>query len=206
MNELVLLDNTVLCNFASVGRLGLLEAVLDGRGRLTVAVNQEMERSVASLPGLVSAVGAPWLGDPFLVGDGHGNVKVWRQGRLAGTKNDPLAHLGEAGSFHVLEKWPELHDSWFATDDRRAVLVARQGIVVGLTSDLLAMAARCHLIAPAEALDLIVDMEQAGRHPLRPGSVQELMDSYPYGRLDAGRRPGVWVASAAQFPWIGPIG
>ena len=181
MNELVLLDNTVLCNFAAVGRLDLLEVILDGRGRLTAAVNQEMKRSVARVPGLVGAVSAPWLGEPLLVGEDHGNVKVWRQGRLAGTKNDPLAHLGEAESCHVLEKWPELRDAWFATDDRRAVLVARkQGIVVGLTSDLLAMAARRHLITPSQALDLIVDMEQEGRHPRRPGSVREMMDSYPY--------------------------
>ena len=181
MSDPVLLDNTVLCNFAAVGRLDLLEAALEGRGRLTAAVNQEMERSLASVPGLVGAVGAPWLGEPLLVGEDHGNVKVWRQGRLAGTVKDPLAHLGEAESCHIIEKWPDFRDAWFATDDGKAVLVARkQGIVVGLTGDLLAMAARHHLVTPDEAFDLIIDMEQAGRNPRRPASVRELMNAYPY--------------------------
>ncbi|GAA2490405.1 hypothetical protein GCM10010406_28160 [Streptomyces thermolineatus] len=37
-------DNTVLCNFAAVDRLPLLEKVLDGRGRWTQAVAHEARR------------------------------------------------------------------------------------------------------------------------------------------------------------------
>lgn len=171
----------MLCNFAAVSRLDLLETALQGRGRITAAVNQEMERSVPEVPGLVAAVGAHWLGDPILVDDDNGNIKRWRQGRLPGTKHKPLEHLDEAQSCHVLEKWPGFQESWLATDDGSAVGVARrQGIVVGLTQDLMAMAARIGAVTPREGLDLIVDMEQEHRNLRRPTSVQELMNSYPY--------------------------
>lgn len=181
MTEYVLVDNTVLCNFAAVGRLDLLEAALEGRCRVTAAVNQEMERSVPEVPGLIAAVGAAWLGDPIVVDDDNGNIKRWRQGRLRGTKHHPLEHLGEAESCHVLERWPRFRDSWLATDDRSAIRVARQqGIVVGLTQDLVAMAVRSGTATPEEGLDVITDMEQEDRNPRRPASIEELMNSYPY--------------------------
>ena len=37
-------DTTVLCNFASVRRLNLLESILAGRGRWVAAVAYEVER------------------------------------------------------------------------------------------------------------------------------------------------------------------
>ncbi|MCG3039466.1 hypothetical protein L7D48_02570 [Streptomyces sp. S1A] len=45
-------DNTVLCNFAAVDRLSLLEKVLDGRGRWTQAVAAEAGRSARYWPKL----------------------------------------------------------------------------------------------------------------------------------------------------------
>ena len=50
-------DNTVLCNFACVGRLSLLRTVLNGRGRWTSAVAYEASRSARFIPSLNSI---PW--------------------------------------------------------------------------------------------------------------------------------------------------
>ena len=54
MPPLVFPDNTVLCNFASVNRLELLEGWLRGRGRWTAAVAYEVGRSTTVLPALAS--------------------------------------------------------------------------------------------------------------------------------------------------------
>jgi hypothetical protein len=51
-------DNTVLCNFATVGALALLEQVLDGRGRWVEAIAHEAEQSARYLPALAQ-VGPP---------------------------------------------------------------------------------------------------------------------------------------------------
>ena len=45
MTEFLFPDNTVLCNFAAVNRLDLLNSVLNGRGRWTEAVAYETRRS-----------------------------------------------------------------------------------------------------------------------------------------------------------------
>ncbi|WP_075978138.1 hypothetical protein [Actinokineospora bangkokensis] len=50
MNTFLFSDNTVLCNFAAVDRLDLLESALNQRGRWTEAVAYEASRSASSLP------------------------------------------------------------------------------------------------------------------------------------------------------------
>lgn len=52
VTHLVFPDNTVLCNFAAVSRLDLLERILLGRGRWSEAVAYEAGRSSAYLPDL----------------------------------------------------------------------------------------------------------------------------------------------------------
>lgn len=54
----VLVDNTVFCNFAAIHRMDLLERALGGRGRVSEAVHEEMTASSATLPGLEAALGA----------------------------------------------------------------------------------------------------------------------------------------------------
>jgi hypothetical protein len=59
----------VLCNFASVDRLSLLEKVLDGRGRWTQAVAAEAEQSARFWPKLHQVPVDGWLGDPIEIDD-----------------------------------------------------------------------------------------------------------------------------------------
>lgn len=91
-------DNTVLCNFASVDRLGLLEKVLDGRGRWTQAVAAEAEQSARFWPKLHQVPVDGWLGDPIEIDDPAETALVDRVRRVvfAGSPTRPLQHLGEA--------------------------------------------------------------------------------------------------------------
>ena len=58
-------DNTVLCNFGTVGRLDLLRKVLDGCGRWTEAVAEEARRSAAYVRDLTRLPTEGWLGEPI---------------------------------------------------------------------------------------------------------------------------------------------
>lgn len=69
MTEFLFPDNTVLCNFAAVKRLDLLESVLNGRGRWTEAVAYEAARSAHVLPDLSSLITGCWLGEAIEVSD-----------------------------------------------------------------------------------------------------------------------------------------
>ncbi|MFF3003247.1 hypothetical protein ACFVTF_10605 [Kitasatospora sp. NPDC057940] len=77
-------DNTVLCNFASVSRLDILENVLSGRGRWTEAVAYEAKRSSRYLPALDPPDVSRWLGDPIEVDDPEAVERI-RQGVFFGS-------------------------------------------------------------------------------------------------------------------------
>ena len=135
----VLLDTTVLCNFASVGQLDLLESLLRGRGRWTEAVAYEVSRSTQWLADLRRVQPAGWLGDPIEIEEPCAveGVERLRRGVLGGTAGRPLQHLGEAQTLYLL-----MHDTAFAgcrwvSDDRSAVVFARrQQLLVWQTQDL----------------------------------------------------------------------
>lgn len=63
MSAAVFSDNTVLCNFAAVGRTDLLAVILRGRGRWAEAVAYEAERSSRYLPDLRRITQGGWLGE-----------------------------------------------------------------------------------------------------------------------------------------------
>ncbi|MEU7743546.1 hypothetical protein [Nonomuraea sp. NPDC049158] len=67
-------DNTVLCNFACVSRLDLLESILRGRGRWAEAIAYEASRSARVYPELNSVARDRWLGDPIEIDD-QGDVE-----------------------------------------------------------------------------------------------------------------------------------
>ncbi|MGN9816015.1 hypothetical protein ACTMUQ_11795 [Streptomyces sp. SD11] len=62
-------DNTVLCNFAVIDRVPLLEKVLDGRGRWAEAVAHEAGRSARHIPRLRDVVSLGMLGEPIAITD-----------------------------------------------------------------------------------------------------------------------------------------
>ncbi|MFH9007216.1 hypothetical protein ACH4E5_28745 [Streptomyces afghaniensis] len=159
-------DNTVLCNFAAVSRVPLLEKVLDGRGRWTQAVAHEAKQSAAYLPSLRGLLEAGWLGEPLEITDSRELVEVDRLRRavFGGPASAPTKHLGEAETCVVITMRRELRDSVWITDDRSAGSYARRrGITTKETFDLMNEAVVDGLIGAGEGHELLQRMVATGR-------------------------------------------
>lgn len=170
-------DNTVLCNFACVDRLDILEAVLNGRGRWTSAVAYEASRSARLLAPLLALPGAGWLGEPIEVTEeAHiQRIQQIRRAVFGGADDQPLTHLGEAETCFVLKEWDEFTGSWWISDDREALRHARfQGITTRETIDLMAEAVANGDISAASAFKLMQEMARQYRHLRLPDSVADL--------------------------------
>lgn len=177
MTEYLFPDNTVLCNFASVNRLGLLNSVLDGRGRWTEAVAYEAARSARILPELGQLSAADWLGEPIEIDDEAEiqQINAIRRAVFGGADDKPLKHLGEAQTCFVILKWSEFAGSWWISDDREALRYARlQGITARETIDLVSTAVVTGYVAAQDGFDLMQQMAHQGRHLRLPRSVAEL--------------------------------
>lgn len=177
MTVFLLPDNTVLCNFACVDRLDLLEAVLNGRGRWTSAVAYEASQSAQLLTPLLTLPGAGWLGEPIEVAeeDHIQRIQQIRRVVFGGTDDQPLKHLGEAETCFVLKEWDEFTGSWWISDDREALRHARfQGITTRETVDLMAEAVANGDINAASAFALMKEMARQDRRLRLPGSATDL--------------------------------
>lgn len=171
-------DNTVLCNFAAVNSLALLKSVLDGRGRWTEAVAYEANQSAQFLPGLRTLTADSWLGEAIEVSEASDVQQINRIRRavFGGTDDQPLKHLGEAQTCHVILNWDEFAGSWWITDDKEALRYARfQGITTRETVDLVSMAVTDGHIAANDAFRLMQSMTRQGRHLRLPASAAALM-------------------------------
>jgi predicted nucleic acid-binding protein len=136
-------DNTVLCNFAAVKRIDLLEVFLRGRGRWTDVVAAEAARSVRFLPDLQKAVDQNWLGEPIEINDTDAirRVDVIRRGVFGGTPDKALQHLGEAQTIYLIQNVSEYSAATWVTDDAEALRYARhRGLFTKDTADLFAEA------------------------------------------------------------------
>ncbi|MGW1780458.1 hypothetical protein ACWCQQ_15135 [Streptomyces sp. NPDC002143] len=168
-------DNTVLCNFAAVDRLSLLEKVLDGRGRWTQAVAAEAEQSMRYLPKLSQVTTGGWLGEPLEIDDPAETALVDRIRRVVfgGSSSRPLQHLGEAETLVVIEHRSGFANSVWITDDGEAGHYARRkGISIKDTVDIVREAVVDGLVLADAGHHLLLGMQQAGRHlrgvPHRP--------------------------------------
>ncbi|MER5431759.1 hypothetical protein [Streptomyces sp. NPDC002588] len=160
-------DNTVLCNFAAVDRLSLLEKVLDGRGRWTQAVAAEAEQSRRYLPSLGQLTAGGWLGEPIEIDDPAETALVDRIRRVVfgGASSRPLQHLGEAETLVIIEHRDGFASSVWITDDGEAGRYARRkGISVKDTVDIMREAVVDGLVLADAGHSLLLEMEQTGRH------------------------------------------
>jgi hypothetical protein len=170
-------DNSVLCNFAAVQKIGLLKGDLQDRGRWSSAVAFEAENSSAFLPNLRELIDGGWLRDPIETTDAEAEaIDRIRVAAFGGNAQRPLQHLGEAETCHLLRTRPEFADSIWITDDVAALDFGRRG---GLTT----WSTRTiieHLIADGGlteqgGYDLLGAMEAAGRFVYNmPGAAREL--------------------------------
>lgn len=160
-------DNTVLCNFAVVDRLALLEKVLDGRGRWTQAVAHEAEQSSPYHPALRSISLKGWLGEPIEITASAELAQVDRVRRavFGGMASEPTRHLGEAETCVLITMREDLSDSVWITDDKSAGTYARRkGITTKETFDLMNEAVVGGLVSAEDGHDLLGSMRAAGRH------------------------------------------
>lgn len=161
-------DNTVLCNFACIEQVGLLVDHLRGRGRWFEAVEAEARRSRGHLPALeVLLKDASPLGEVIRIDDPEEVAAIERKRRVVfgGAADEPLKHLGEAQTCHMLQTDPTWAGAVWVTDDREASRYAeQQGLLTRGTVDLFrAMVADADLTAvKAHAHLLAIDA-------LRPG-------------------------------------
>lgn len=175
MASAVFPDNTVLINFACIDELGLLEGWLRGRGRWTAAVHFEATRSASYYPPLNAAIAGSWLGEPIEVPD-EGQVDRIRRNVFGGTAAEPLRHLGEAETCHLLMTDSQWHEAWWVSDDRDALEYARrQSILTRETRDIVAELVADGDLSAISGFDLLRRMAAEGRGLRLPSGPGDLL-------------------------------
>jgi predicted nucleic acid-binding protein len=171
-------DNTVLCNFAIVNRLDILEKTLANRGRWTEAVANELRESSKVIPALAAVPRDGWLRDPIeLVGEPViRRVDVIRRTVFGGLASEPLRHLGEAQTLFLIQNDQAFRASIWITDDREAGDYARrQGIVTRDTVGVMKEGVADAILTAHEAYSVLGLIVKCGRHlrglPQRPGDL-----------------------------------
>lgn len=178
MSQLVFPDNTVLCNFASVGRLDLLRDWLRGRGRWTDAVAHEARCSAHHLPSFLTVEAEGWLGEPIEITDVEavGKVEVKRRVVFGGLLREPRKHLGEAQTCYLLSEVPEFRGSWWVTDDADAYDHASNlGIRAYRTTDIMRHIVADGDLTAQQAFDIMQAMAAHDRWLEMPSSPADLV-------------------------------
>ncbi|GAA2205638.1 hypothetical protein GCM10009850_010960 [Nonomuraea monospora] len=170
-------DNTVLCNFASVDSLSLLQRILRERGRWTEAIAYEAFRSARFYPDLGKVAEEGWLGEPIEIDD-QSEVELVERTRRAvfgGSPQEPLRHLGEAQTCHIIRSRTDYVGSYWITDDRDALDYARRiGITARDTADLISEGIADGCCTRHEGYRLLHLMRAKGRHLRIPPNQAQL--------------------------------
>lgn len=159
-------DNTVLCNYAAIERLDVLEKTLAGRGRWTEAVAYEARQSARWLAALRPLLMDGWLGEPIEIADpaAVARVDVIRRTVFGGLPGQPLKHLGEAQTLFLLDNDETYQGGRWLTDDRGAYEYAkRRGLPTWDTVDVMTAAVADGIVTAADAFALLHDMRAADR-------------------------------------------
>lgn len=117
-----------------------MQQILRERGRWTEAIAFEATRSARFYPDLGKVANDGWLGDPIEIDNPleAGQVERIRHAVFGGSPHEPLKHLGEAQTCHVIRHWESYSGSFWITDDRDALDYARRvGITARDTADLI---------------------------------------------------------------------
>lgn len=155
-------DNTVLVNFALIGRMDLLETLFNGKGTWCSSVRDECHRSSQTL-GLESIADADnFLGQPHAPSkpSEHVQTRAFRT-QLANVGDHRYQHLGEAETLAVMtSRYPfEI----MVTDDRGAQRLAEQNNIGFITTwRLLQVVVRRNLAEPQEVLTYLRILRKRG--------------------------------------------
>lgn len=176
MSRLQFADNTALINFCLVGRLDLLEQLMNGRGAWTATVKIECEES-ANYPGCADlAIVHQFLGEPYApeTDDERKAIEeMWEFLRVPG--DGPERHLGEAETVAIIttRSLPAI----VVTDDTGAMRLARKHFVtVATTADLLVLAVKAGRLNVQAAWDYISELRDTHRRflPRAPDNFADL--------------------------------
>lgn len=163
MSLLIFPDNTVLVNFALMGRVELLESLVRGRAAWTMTISGECHRSAQEV-GLEALLRMPEVfGEPLLPTPAERrDAQLYRE-RIAGKDLRPNASLGEAEALAIINR-RHIEGAVFVSDDAGAREIApRLGIVVYSTLDLLGLARRTNLIDTGDMWSCIEILRSKGR-------------------------------------------
>jgi hypothetical protein len=159
-------DTTVMINFAVVDRLDLLRAYLGTRARAVEAVAYEVRRSAERTPHLGTVDFMEWFGEPITL-DAPADVsavRILRTSRFGGRTSEPLQHLGESQTLHVISTFPEFSGSVLISDDVAAYDYAvKIGVLARCTVDILEHLVVDGSITAGEAFDLAEAMANTER-------------------------------------------
>lgn len=159
-------DTTVLCNFAAVQRLDLLQEYVASAGRWVQAVEYEVRASAKTHGDLLSIWVDGWLGDVIeLNRKGEADrVRRFRRLQMFGDVDKPLQHLGESETFVAIRARSELHGSIVLTDDHDAHRVlSSNGVMTRDTLDVLQGLVARTALTPGQAKQLCDEMADADR-------------------------------------------
>lgn len=159
MSQLHFADNTVLIHFGLIGRLDLLEQLLNGRGTWTSSVQIECLES-SKYDGLDELVEVErFLGDaeePSTEAEYLAIAEIREELRIPG--DSPHKHLGEAETLAIIHT--RSLDAHLVTDDTGAIRVARRlEIPVVTTAQLLLLAARVNIITTQGCWDYLSTLQ-----------------------------------------------
>jgi hypothetical protein len=160
-------DTTVLCNFAAVDRMPLLQAYLGGHARWVQAVAAEAQKSTAFHPALAVVFADNWFAEPVALDRKREAelVERFRTTQMFGDPSLPLEHLGESETYVAIHHRSEFENAAFLTDDHDAFRVTSEfGVRVYDTFDVAAHLVARQEITAENALTLLNDMELAGRN------------------------------------------
>lgn len=157
-------DNTVLVNFAHIGRVDLLELMANGGAHWTRTVAQECAAS-AVVPGLTALTGVPaFFAEPESPQGAEWVDLQSIRDRLSRPGDSPKAHLGEAETLAIMAR--RFQDFLFVTDDTGAKLEAgRVGIKTTDTGQLIIAGVRTGLVSTPDGWAYFQHLRVAGRHP-----------------------------------------
>lgn len=182
MTVLLFPDNTVLVNFALIGRIDLLERIANRNGCWCATVASECARS-ARVPGLEGLRGVPaFLGESLRPESRAEYLDVMLlRTELARPGDLPHHHLGEAETLAIMIR--RALSAVFVTDDGAARrLAAKHKVVTYSTWDLLRLAARTSLV-DVDALWTYIQILRSERRGSPPNVTDRAsVDGWLFGR------------------------
>lgn len=161
-------DNTVLINFAIIGRVDLLEKLANGNGRWCLSVSQECAKS-ARIDGLAALNGVrDFLGEPLEPTPAELLATRVLRDSMAAPGDRPTKHLGEAETIAIVTSRDLQSTAIFISDDTGALIHAEvHGLRIADTWDLLDLAERVGMISRELHAQYVAALRSADRRRAR---------------------------------------